>query len=204
MVKHSVFLTGFPGFIGRRLVREILARKPDTDFTFLVVDSMAGQARRDVEALRTLPGAKKSRMDVVLGDITRSHLGLDDGRWHEALARTTDVFHLAAIYDLHVHRDVATRVNVEGTRNVLSAARRKPPVAGPLLHLLRRGKRDGTVLEDELLPGSRSRTTTSTARVRRLVREAMGQSPQSSGPASPLATEDRRDTEFTGRTSPWC
>ncbi|CAL1548837.1 unnamed protein product, partial [Lymnaea stagnalis] len=31
---------------------------------------------------------------------------------------TTDVFHLAAVYDLAVEKDLAFRVNVEGTRNV--------------------------------------------------------------------------------------
>jgi thioester reductase-like protein len=181
MGKHSVFLTGFPGFIARRLVREILARKPDSDFTFLVVDSMAGQARRDVEALRALPEAKKSRMDVVLGDITRPHLGLDDGRWHEGLARTTDVFHLAAIYDLHVHRDVATRVNVEGTRNVLELCREAKSLRS-LVHFSTcyvAGKRDGTVLEDELIPGAgfKNHYESTKFESERLVREAMGSVP---------------------------
>jgi nucleoside-diphosphate-sugar epimerase len=41
----------------------------------------------------------------------------------QARAETTTVFHLAAIYDLGVARELAVRVNVEGTRNVNGFAR---------------------------------------------------------------------------------
>src|SRR5207253_692028 len=69
-----------------------------------------------------------------------------------ARAETTSLFHLAAIYDLAVARDVAMRVNVEGTRNVNSFARG--------VKNLRRynyvstcyvaGRRTGLILETEL------------------------------------------------------
>ncbi|MBI5501318.1 MAG: SDR family oxidoreductase [Deltaproteobacteria bacterium] len=181
MAKHSVFLTGFPGFIARRLVREMLARAPGSDFTFLVVDSFAGQARRETESLRTLPEAKGSRLDVVVGDITRPRLGLDESAWRETLGRITDVFHLAAIYDLHVHEDVAARVNVDGTRNVLELCRGAKALRS-FVHFSTcyvAGRRTGTILEDELIPGAgfKNHYESTKFESERLVREAMGAIP---------------------------
>jgi nucleoside-diphosphate-sugar epimerase len=60
------------------------------------------------------------RIDLTMGDITQPGLGLD------ALSRikneTTEIFHLAAVYDLSAPREVAMRVNVNGTHNVLDFA----------------------------------------------------------------------------------
>jgi thioester reductase-like protein len=54
------------------------------------------------------------------GDIRQADLGLDNvARIRE---QTCEVFHLAAVYDLGVPREVAVEVNVVGTRNVLNFA----------------------------------------------------------------------------------
>jgi len=59
-------------------------------------------------------------MELAVGDITEPALGLDSvSRLKE---QTSEVFHLAAVYDLSVPRDVGMRVNVTGTRNVLDFA----------------------------------------------------------------------------------
>ncbi|WP_435156132.1 aldehyde dehydrogenase family protein [Haladaptatus sp. DFWS20] len=60
-------------------------------------------------------------IELVMGDITRRYLGIrEDG---ESLQNDTrEMFHLAAVYDLAVSRDVGMAVNVEGTRNVLDFA----------------------------------------------------------------------------------
>ena len=59
-------------------------------------------------------------MELAVGDITKPDLGLDSvSRLKE---QTSEVFHLAAVYDLSVPRDVGMRVNVTGTRNVLDFA----------------------------------------------------------------------------------
>jgi thioester reductase-like protein len=65
---------------------------------------------------------------------------------------TTDVYHLAAIYDLAVKQEIAYRVNVEGTRNVnefvkkLENFRRYNYVSTCYVA----GKRTGEILETEL------------------------------------------------------
>ena len=58
------------------------------------------------------------RIRVVEGDITAPIA--DDS------SDVTEIYHLAAIYDLSVKRDLAVRVNVTGTANVLDFAERCP------------------------------------------------------------------------------
>jgi thioester reductase-like protein len=63
----------------------------------------------------------EGRVDLVVGDITASGLGLD-----EVPDDVTEVFHLAAVYDLAVPAELAYRVNVEGTRHVLDLCESSP------------------------------------------------------------------------------
>ncbi len=108
-----LLLTGFPGFIGRRLARTLLD-DPQARVTALVEPRMAAAARAAASAL-----AGGERIEILEGDITRRRLGLSDEDYARVTAETTQVFHLAAIYDLSVPLEVAQRVNVDGTGNVL-------------------------------------------------------------------------------------
>lgn len=63
-----------------------------------------------------------SRVDLVEGDIRAPDLGLSSSDRRRAAAATS-IWHLAAVYDLSVGRDVAQTVNVDGTRNLLDLAR---------------------------------------------------------------------------------
>jgi thioester reductase-like protein len=81
------------------------------------------EARARVEQMRLgFPGLAR-RVRLVQGDITEPDLGL--GLELESLAADVSaIWHLAAVYDLSVPRDVGLQVNVEGTRNVLGLAAR--------------------------------------------------------------------------------
>jgi nucleoside-diphosphate-sugar epimerase len=146
-------VTGFPGFIGKRLVRRLVqAPRGGTDrLVLLVQPKNARGAREDLAAL----GAE--RVEVVEGDVEHMHLGLS-GVEFKALARgVTDVWHLAARSHLGAGRSEMRRVNVEGTRNVLDLC-----VAARRLRRLNHfstafvcGDRVGVILEDELSMGQR-------------------------------------------------
>ena len=60
------------------------------------------------------------RIRLVTGDITAPGLGFGAGATKSLAKRVTGCFHLAAVYDLAVAKDVGTRINVEGTKNVLA------------------------------------------------------------------------------------
>ncbi len=58
------------------------------------------------------------RIELVAGDITLPDLGLG-ARRKEIAEATVELYHLAAVYDLSVGRELAMRVNVDGTRHIL-------------------------------------------------------------------------------------
>jgi thioester reductase-like protein len=112
MADGLVLLTGFPGFIGKRLVGRLLEGS-EASVVALVEPRMEEAARK---AASELDG---ERIEVLPGDITEQRLGLSDPDWERLRAETTIAYHLAAIYNLAVPADVAQRVNVDGTGNVL-------------------------------------------------------------------------------------
>jgi thioester reductase-like protein len=147
---ETIFMTGFPGFIAGRLV-ERLARD-GARFLLLVQPAFAERARAEIAQLSEKTGATADRFRVLEGDITREDLGLSAPDLERARGEATVLFHLAAVYDLAVAREVGVRVNVEGTRNVNRLALTLP-------HLKRyhyvstcyvAGRRTGLILESEL------------------------------------------------------
>jgi len=115
----DVLFTGFPGFIGMRLLPRILERRPDARVACLVQDKFVDTARRSLEALEAAHPQARGRLELVLGDITLPGLGIELARARALQASLREAWHLAAVYDLAVGRPLAERVNVDGTRNLL-------------------------------------------------------------------------------------
>ena len=113
MPSGLIFFTGFPGFIGRRLVRELLSHDSEARIAALVEPRFAAGAR-DVAAQMA-----PDRIEVIEGDIADRRLGLPSDVYDRLVAETTIAYHLAAIYNLAVPLEVAQRVNVDGTGNVI-------------------------------------------------------------------------------------
>jgi len=122
----GVFLTGFPGFLGSRLVERLLERyDADVPIHCLIQSSYREAAERRRETVAAAAGADPERVRLHEGDITEADLALGDD--YDALqAETTELFHLAAVYDLAVDREVGMAVNVSGTEHVLEFARGCP------------------------------------------------------------------------------
>jgi len=145
----QALLTGFPGFIGARLARRVLADEPDLRVTALVEERMMDAAREsaaDIDA---------ERIELLAGDIGDRRLGLRDDDYERLRGEVSRVFHLAAIYSLAVPLEVAQRVNVDGTGNVLefcegaAGLERLAYVSTAYVA----GMRSGTVYEHELAMG---------------------------------------------------
>ncbi|HEY3350922.1 MAG TPA: SDR family oxidoreductase [Thermoanaerobaculia bacterium] len=115
----TILFTGFPGFIGARLIPRLLELRPGASFECLVQEKFLAAADASVAALSAAHPHTKGRIRLVTGDITSPGLGLGAGAAKALAKRVTGCFHLAAVYDLAVARDMAMRINVEGTKNVL-------------------------------------------------------------------------------------
>lgn len=147
---QTIFLTGFPGFIAERLVARLA--RPGVQFFLLVQPQFVEKAMSAVERIAEDTTTPLENFALIEGDITAENLGISDEDMQSIRDETSDVFHLAAIYDLAVEKDAAYRVNVEGTKNVNAFARSLP-------HLQRynyistcyvAGNRKGRILETEL------------------------------------------------------
>jgi thioester reductase-like protein len=120
-----MLFTGFPGFLGSRLLPRVLRRTEGVNATCLVQPAFAELARRRLADLELGEPALRGRITLLEGDITRADLGLGAGLRRIAGA-VTGIFHLAAIYDLGVRREDGMRVNLYGTRHVLEFAETCP------------------------------------------------------------------------------
>ena len=142
-------ITGFPGFIARRLVRTLLAEDPELRITALVEKRMADDARTCAEAIDA------QRITLLTGDIGDRRLGLDDADYSRLSGEIEHVHHLAAIYNLAVPLEAAQRVNVDGTGNVLDfcMACRSPARLHYVSTAYVAGVRHGVVYEHELSLG---------------------------------------------------
>lgn len=147
---ETIFLTGFPGFIAARLVERLA--KPDTQFFLLVQPQFVERAMRAAEEISRKTGADLENFAIIEGDITQENLGISDEDLEIVRAETTNVFHLAAAYDLAVSKDSAYRINVEGTKNVNEFVKSLPNLKryNYISTCYVAGRRKGKILETEL------------------------------------------------------
>jgi thioester reductase-like protein len=130
----------------RRLARE------GGRFLLLVQPAFAERAQKDLASVAAESGRSTSDFVLLPGDITAPNLGMSPTDLEIARSESTVIFHLAAIYDLAVARDVGLLVNLGGTRNVNEFARALPQLRH--YHYVSTcyvaGKRTGRILETEL------------------------------------------------------
>ncbi|HYK04427.1 MAG TPA: SDR family oxidoreductase [Thermoanaerobaculia bacterium] len=140
----AIFFTGFPGFLGSELLPRVLSRGDDHALC-LVQPKFRPLAEQRARELNL-----GDRVRLVEGDLTQplDHIDVSDVR---------EVYHLAAVYDLSVARDVGMRVNVTGTQRVLDLAERAPRLER--LHYVSTcyvsGRHPGVFTEDDLENGQR-------------------------------------------------
>ena len=114
----SLLMTGFPGFLGSALLPKLLARREGVDAICLVQPHYVPMANERIAEIEAGHPHTKGRISLVEGDITAPGLGIDYVD-RARLESVTEVWHLAAVYDLAVPEEVARRVNVEGSAHVI-------------------------------------------------------------------------------------
>ena len=148
MREKIVFFTGFPGFIGTRIVEKLINDNQNIKIYALVIKSAYKQAQNTISK-RSIP---KKKIELLIGDITQPKLGLDDENYTELSKKVTDIFHLAAIYDMEVPKNLAWNVNVRGTIKMVKFALACPNLFALVYFssTIAAGVVKGDVLEDKL------------------------------------------------------
>ncbi|WP_319456517.1 MULTISPECIES: SDR family oxidoreductase [unclassified Mycobacterium] len=109
-------VTGGTGFIGRRVVSELLAREGDPEVWVLV-------RRESLARFEGLAAQWGERAKPLVGDLTAPDLGLTAETIAE-LGTVDHLVHCGAIYDITADDDAQRAANVDGTRAVIGLATR--------------------------------------------------------------------------------
>ncbi|WNB90220.1 SDR family oxidoreductase [Bacillus sp. NEB1478] len=111
-MEHTYFITGFPGFIATRLVKELKKTYPCASFYLLVLKQEMNLANERIKM-------HSANIHLVEGDITQIDLGINKQKRDEIIQNVTHCVHLAALYDLTIPYSPAYACNVQGTEHVL-------------------------------------------------------------------------------------
>ncbi len=174
----ALLMTGFPGFLGSALLPRLLARPERAGVRALCVvqPQHLKTARQRLSDIEQAHPDIAGRTELVTGDITRRGLGIDPVH-AELLDQVTEVWHLAAVYDLAVAKRVAQRVNVDGTARVLEfcAARAGFERLQYISTCYVSGRHHGVFTEDDLDVGQRFHNHYESTKfeAEQLVRDAM-------------------------------
>ncbi len=154
--RRQILVTGYPGFIGKELVRKLIKAEPESTFYLLVQGKFVDDAKKYIRSFRR---QKLDKINILSGDIASMHLGLSAEELKRVARNVTDIYHLAAISYLGVNEKRMWKVNVKGTQNLLEVAdqARNLNRFNHVSTCYVSGDRRGVITEDELDRGQNFR-----------------------------------------------
>lgn len=157
----NVFLTGTTGFLGARLLHELLSHTNAKMFCLIRAGSQDAAFMRIEHALNVhgicLTKSERERIFPVLGDLSAANLGMNNAEW-ERLTKTVDtVFHSAATVNMVKDYFELRPANVQGTleiaRFIAEGAPKQLHYASTLSVFVATTNNTGTAKETDLLDG---------------------------------------------------
>ncbi len=128
MDRCSILVTGCTGLLGSNIFK-ILLEETNSKIYLLVRarESIVGkkQIKHILDFLYDNKGSfpqRLRRVQVICGDITLPYLGLNKREFSSLIFGLNFIYHCAANTNLDISRDDAYRVNVQGTKNIVTIA----------------------------------------------------------------------------------
>lgn len=117
-MQRNVLITGATGFIGKRILKSLME---NGDTVFVLTRKKSIDKLKPL--LKSLEERKKSRVNIIYGDIRNENVVSNKKVLEKIRNEITDIYHLAAVYDLGVDKQTARETNVNGTKNIMNLAR---------------------------------------------------------------------------------
>jgi thioester reductase-like protein len=177
MSDRETLLTGFPSNeLARRLLPRLLETNRSGRVIALVPERFVDHAN---EWLSALPNGQRERTTIVVGDVAWMDLGLSGREYLELADRVHTIHHCAAVTYSGAPFEMAERVNVGGTFEVLEFARQAKGLR-QLVHwstLMATGDEGGVVREDALIAPRSNPLAQTRFRAERLIAKARAELP---------------------------
>jgi nucleoside-diphosphate-sugar epimerase len=177
MSDRETLLTGFPANeLARRLLPRLLETNRNGRVITLVPERFVDHAN---EWLSALPNGQRERTTIVVGDVAWMDLGLSGREYLELADRVHTIHHCAAVTYSGAPFEMAERVNVGGTFEVLEFARQAKGLKR-LVHwstLMATGDEGGMVREDALVAPRSNPLALTRFRAERLIAKARAELP---------------------------
>ncbi|MCI0511835.1 SDR family oxidoreductase, partial [candidate division KSB1 bacterium] len=121
-----IFLTGATGFLGTYIAHALITTT-SCQLIVLVRATDPGDAKRRLTRLwwdwPELVQALETHVEIICGEITRPHLGLESRQYQDLCSRVTHIIHAAADVRFSASLAELRQTNVQGTQNLLHFAR---------------------------------------------------------------------------------
>lgn len=158
-MKNKVLITGANGFLGTQIARLLI---PDQNLEIIAMV----RAENEEKAMKRLKRAwhywpellesLNVKVKVLPGDVTDKDLGLEKTDYQDLTTTVTHIIHTVADLRLHAPPEELNKTNVRGTENLLKLARQAYlkghfKCFSHVSTAYVAGKRQGTILEDELV-----------------------------------------------------
>ena len=146
------FITGFSGFIGKRMVEKLVSVNPKAFFHLLVREKSKSAAQDTVEYIEKKYPYFTDNSKIHIGSLSQPSLGFANNDLDALCKDVTEVWHMGAVYDFKANEPTTYKANVEGTKRVVDICVKAPKLE-KLVHfssIYVSGTRCGLVLEDEL------------------------------------------------------
>ncbi len=175
MTSTTRVLTGFPGtLLGVHVLWQLLK---DAEPITCIVPARFMERARQLLATRSLE--ERLRVELLEGDVAAMDLGLSGREFMELASKTRLIHHCAAVTYSGAPLDMAERVNVNGTQEVLELALMSPQIER-LVHWSSTLANcpDGSIAyEDELRPPPRGRIARTRHRAEKLLARSRSKVP---------------------------